>query len=171
MNMIKYLFGPLLFRKPLSYEFAGSIQDGVKRLRNSVKGTAFHSPFQQCVVGKVSETKVVLRRYRPFWHNSFIPVFRGKFVFKNGKTVLEGKYSMHMFVKIFMCIWLAGVIAGGIMIRFTSTNQEEAKWSLAITAIMFLFGIALLHIGWLIGKKDIDYIDTNVKESIYKSDI
>jgi hypothetical protein len=169
MKIIKYLFGPLLFQKPLSYEFAGSIDDEVKRLRRIVMGAVFHSPFQQCVVGRVSEAKVVLRRYRPFCNNSFIPVFRGQFILKNGKSALEGKYSMHMFAKVFMCIWLAGVIAGGIMIRFTSFNQVEAKVSFCITAMMFLFGMALMHLGWLIGKKDIDYIDSNIKRTIYKS--
>jgi len=138
----------------------------MKRLSANVKGMEIHNPIRQCVVGKVSESKVVLRRYRPLWGNSFIPIFRGKFVSRSGKSILEGEYSILMFTKIGMSLWYVLVIGFGMMTAITSNNQLERKWSIIIAAVMLLLGIGLLHFGWITGKKDINYIDSVINESI-----
>jgi len=128
-----------------------------------------HNPFQQCLVGKVSEANVILRRYRPFWRNSDISIFRGKFVLRDGIAVLEGEYSMHKFTKIFTTIWLSGVTAFFLMFiidAFTTSHKEDILFFLCITAAMLVFGVILLRIGWVLGRGDIDYIESIIHKSI-----
>jgi hypothetical protein len=166
--MIRAILHPLFFRRSATFDYYGPIDDGVKVLSANVKRTVFQTFFHESLVGKVTTSKVKIWRYRPLFHNSFIPVFSGKFRELNGRSVLEGTFLLNLFTRIFVPVWLIAALLFCLFFLF-SVYASEKQMQEPLTAILIPFGmpifaILLLNVGWFIGRYDIPYIESKIEE-------
>src|SRR3989442_9859820 len=105
-SMIKAAFRFLYGDVPVRFPSAFSLAESVMRLRASTKRSVFLSLFHQSAVGPVHESRVRLQRVIPFFGNSFKPIFIGAFHQDHGGVFLEGSFTMFLFSKVFMTVWL-----------------------------------------------------------------
>jgi hypothetical protein len=123
----------------------GSVSDCRTRLAGSV-GFNTVGP----VIGSVSGDRFRLYVIRKELRNSFAPIFHGKLTAATCGTVIEGKFRMHFFVRIFLTIWFAGVMAiGGRMASF-SVNSLLAGRPIEDSYVGLIFPTVLLLCGLLI---------------------
>jgi hypothetical protein len=120
----------------------GSVSDCRTRLTGSV-GFNTVGP----VIGDVSGNRFHLYVIGKDFRNSFAPQFHGKLTAATSGTVIEGKFRMHFFVRIFLTIWFTGVIViGGRMASF-SINSFLAGRPTANTYVGLFFPPLLLLSG------------------------
>ncbi len=173
--MIKSVLGPIFFRKPAKFEYIGPVDAGIKLLTDNVRKRFLRGFFTESLCGKVTRSEVEIWRYRPLFHNSFIPVFYGRFKSENGKSILEGEFAIHRFTRIFIFAWVIGILLFWGFIMFeTHILKKPLEEPLPFTLIplgMVVFAILLLHMGWFIGKYDIPYIETTIQEIFLKGGI
>jgi hypothetical protein len=173
--MIGVIIRPLFFRKPATFNYYGSIDNGIKLLSNAVRRTPFQTLLTESLVGKVTKSKVQIYRYRPLFHNSFVPVFYGRFKSENGKSILKGEFLLHRSTRAFIFAWVIGIlIFWGCFIFETYISKKFVYEPLPFNLIplgMVAFALFLLHIGWFIGKYDIPYIERKIQEIFLKGGI
>lgn len=119
--------------------------------------------------GKVSNGKVRLSRVKMYWHNSFKPYFYGKIVSIDNKVMLEGKFTMHTVVKIFVSIGLAITGVFCIMLIFgilDDVNGLIAQILIKLLTLSLIAGGLIIFVKAVkeLGKKDIEWIKTKLKE-------
>ena len=101
----------------------------------------------------VSAQKVRLQRVKPFFGNSFRRVFVGQFRKHADSIVLEGKFAIPVFGRVFMGFWFGfGVLwvaLSSVMAVATAfVVREHPEWS--ATLFMPFFGVAVLALGYLV---------------------
>jgi len=176
--MIKRLYTMIFGSHPASYPAIGSPADAAERLSMHVQQSVFRTMFTEAIVGKVTVDKVVLSRYRPWIRNSFNPVFRGRFVFLDGRTMLTGVFGLHKFVKIFMSVWFGFLLVFSVL-AITMGIKESLRQGIsiwvgilsghtmcAVATVLGLLGCGLVWFGRRISRSDIEYISNSIQEAI-----
>ena len=64
------------------------------------------------VIGLIGRYEFCLHKRR-YWHNDFAPQFYGNLLPQARGTLIEGYFDIPRWTKIFMRIWLGGVLLGG----------------------------------------------------------
>jgi hypothetical protein len=161
LRFFRFLFGDV----PIEIPSAFSLQDSVQRLRAITKRSVFSSLFSQAAVGPVTATNVRLQRVIPFFGNSFKPIFEGQFHQVNGYVVLRGKFTMFLFSKIFMSIWLSLTLVWTILAlpSLFFTNDVQTLFSIKnffplIGIGFFLVGILFIRFCWWLSRNDMSYL-------------
>ena len=99
------------------------------------------------------------RNYR----NSFAPFFYGTLVQQGAGTKLEGHFTMHPFIKLFLACWFTGVLFfGGLAVELSRThalsgnfNGDSSSYAGAIVCVvLFLFGVILVRFGSRMGREE-----------------
>jgi len=110
----------------------------------------------ECAVGSVCEDRVRLQRVIPFVRNSFKPVFLGSFVERNGRTLLEGRFTLFHATKIFMTFWFAFVLLWTLLALIAvvsdvaSLRNQPERLLLPVAGVAFFFvGLLFLRF-WLV---------------------
>lgn len=164
MRFFRFLYGDIGVEIPSLF----SLQDSVKYLRDSTKRSVFSALFSRAAVGRVTETSVRLQWVIPMFRNSFKPMFVGKFQEIDGQVVLIGKFTMFLFTKIFMSIWLGLALFLPIFAFFlrifdtsgTVTPVENPLWASIFPFLIgigfFLFGILFARFCWWLSKSDME---------------
>lgn len=167
MKAFDLLFGNVPARFPSAF----SLSESVDRLQANTKRHILSSLFRQSAVGPVSEGLVRLQRVIPLVGNSFKPIFVGAFRVSEGQVVLEGKFTMFRFSKVFMTFWLAFsllwsfvAISLGLKPMPMATEQTEHIHTLVSLLfpfagiIMFFVGIVFVRVCWRLSRGDIGYL-------------
>jgi len=137
----------------------------VQRLRDHVDA-GFGISGMRPVMGNVGETSFLLRQ-RTGYRNSFATVLRGTFEEETRRTRLHCRLSVHPLVRVFMLVWLAGVLAGGCVLGFhavaplihgTTARAGLPIANIAAPALMFVFGIVLAKVGRNAARDQQDYL-------------
>jgi hypothetical protein len=149
-NAIRDLFSGV----PARFASAYVLHESIERLRSRTKKkrSTFAGRLAQEAVGEVSAQTVVLQRVRPFFGNSFRRVFVGQFRQYADSVVLEGKFAMPLFARVFMGFWFGfGVLCVALSsvtaVATAVAAREHPEWS-AILVTPF-FGVAILALGYL----------------------
>jgi hypothetical protein len=166
MRFFRFLYGDIPVEVPSLF----SLQDSVQHLRDFTKRSVFSSLFSQAAVGRVTATDVRLQRVIPMFGNSFKPIFVGKFQEINGHVVLKGKFTMFLFSKIFMSIWLGFALFWTILaslsifstsgVRTTTPVENPLLASMfpLIGIAFFLGGILFVRFCWWLSRSDMKYL-------------
>lgn len=77
------------------------------------------------------------------YRNSFLPQIKGEVEQDYGETKVHVKMRLHMFVMIFMVLWLGGVGVGLVAVLTYAIQNETFEILMIIPAFMFVFGYAL----------------------------
>lgn len=166
---------------PVAYRSDYPVEEAVKRLREAVKPTIFHSLFKQSAVGEVRKDRVRLQKVIPFFGNSFKPIFVGAFKDTADGVILEGVFTTFMFSKIVMTVWFgfsliwtltAIFAAAGIIFAkgniLTSFNMLYAI-SFPVFGLLFMaFGYGLLRFCWWVSRADMDFLSRTITHALTK---
>ncbi len=157
------LFG----RYPKTFESTYDFEESVRILQVATKRSVFSSFLSQNAVGRVSVERVSLQRVIPFVGNSFKPFFVGQFGRRNGKVVLEGHFTMHLFTKIFMSIWFGFVILGIVLTTYQVIAEGKGDWQLPFFEVgLFFAGFVLVLIGKWFARNDIAWLSRVISAAL-----
>ncbi|MCZ8091756.1 MAG: hypothetical protein O9282_08925 [Flavobacterium sp.] len=119
--------------------------------------------------GKVYQNKFEIKRdinYR----NSFLPLIKGEVTNTVNGSKINVKMDLIIFAKFFIIIWLGGVLLALLATLYTFFNDGESSINIIfIPAIMFVFGIVLVALGFKYeSKKSINDLEKILKAKIQK---
>ena len=126
--------------EPIEFASSYDLAESVVRLKAATRRWSFFNLSDEVAVGRVSESRVSLKRVIPMVGNSFKPVFVGRFEQDQGKVVLAGRFTLSLFVKIFMAYWV-GFCALFVVISLAAGAHSP------VAALMVLAGIGMLILG------------------------
>lgn len=166
-------FKPFIFgSNKVAFNSVYSLEEATQRLRSNIEASSWDSWDKTAVVGKIKDNKVRLIWHRKYIRNSFQPFFTGYLKVKNGTTLLEGKFSLHWFIKIFLAIWFGGLFAGGFLALYAGITDGRLKQlsPFFISGIEIgLAGLAIVLFGnWIARdsvKKISEVIEASFKEN------
>jgi hypothetical protein len=125
------------------------------------------------VIGSSSGDRFHLYVVRKDFRNSFAPHFYGRLTTASSGTVIDGKFRMHFFVRIFLSIWFTGVIViGGRMAIFSIPNlaaglpTEDMYIGLLFPGALFLCGLLMVYWCKTLGMDDEDQIVTFLQNTL-----
>ena len=177
MKTIKRFFDFLYSDIPASFTSDFPLTVSVERLRERTNRTVFSALLRQAAVGPVTESRVRLQRVIPLFGNSFKPIFVGRFERIEGRVVLRGRFTMFLFSKIFMTLWLAfarfwtTIAAAAVLETVTRkdvTFQDDPMklFSPLIGVVFFLVGIAFVRGCWWLSRGDIAFLTSVIQNAL-----
>lgn len=116
------------------------------RLQNATRRTGLSEWTTERAVGNVSEDCVRLQRAIPFVRNSFKPVFLGSFVERDGRTLLEGGFTVFRATRIFMTFWFAFILLWtllaiiAVLSDAASLRHRPNRLLVPVAGVAFFFG-------------------------------
>jgi hypothetical protein len=175
-GIIQFIFG----RQHLNFVSQYNPKEAAQRLKqNTVEAPFFFCWWWQedALIGTVTEEKVRLLWVMGQTRNSFNPIFTGRFKSTNGGSILEGSYSIHWFVKIFLCLWFGGLAAGvsiativvlkghGFKV-FSSAHGIGLLIFLVFAGLMAAGGIGLVAFGKRISAESLKAVTERIETSL-----
>jgi hypothetical protein len=169
--MLASIVRPLIESRPATFEVPGSAEEGARLLRNVVRSSFFPPLTRQALLGRVTPSRVSIWRHRPLIQNSFIPVYYGRFLDQDGRTVLTGRFAMHRFTSGFMMFWLLAVVAflvfAMVKVPFATNPMREKVLFFVVPVLMLAFGLGFVHLGRWFARHDIDYIAREIRLALH----
>lgn len=151
----------------VEFESAYGLTESVDRLKALTRRSVFSSMTTEEAVGTVKESHVSLQRVIPMFRNSFKPVFTGRFVERDGRVLLVGRFTMHWFVKIFIGIWFGILsIIGVLSMIATIRKAQNFKDVLLMCLGMMAFGVALVRVGQWLSRGDPAWLSIVIKHAL-----
>ena len=166
------LFAAVFSSVPASFATDLPLPEAVSRLRANTTRTIFPGFRRQVAVGPVTPERVQLQRVIPFFGNSFKPVFVGAFRHgRDGRVILEGRFTMFPFSKIFISVWLAFAALLTIVVTAAVFHSPDAaapsEMVGPLIGLAFVaFGIVLVRIGWWLSRGDITYLSDVIRRAL-----
>lgn len=119
-------------------------------------------------VGPVSAQRVVLERVQPFARNGFRPAYRGRFVEREGRVVLSGRFGMNTAGLLWLCAWFGGGTAITSMTLWLALTQGGGV-SLAVPTVALLvmmLGGGVVTLGLAAGRGDRVWLATLIARAL-----
>jgi hypothetical protein len=172
-RFFNFLYGDIPARFPSDFPLMASVE----RLRGRTKRTVFSALFRQAAVGPVTESRVRLQRVIPLFGNSFKPIFVGRFEHSQGRVVLNGRFTMFLFSKIFMTAWLAfalvwTTIAAAAALQAVGPNAAKLQKDpmplfFPLIGVLFFFGgVALVRGCWWLSRRDMTFLTAVIQAAL-----
>lgn len=171
---MKRLLGAIYRTERVSFEIEAPVEVAVERLSRVTASSVLRTMFQEALVGRVTATRVVLKYHRPLFRNAFAPVFSGSFTGDRNRASLEGRFTLPLFPKAFLIVWLALMC---LVLLVTVVSFPNLRGSLLqrlaavfMALLMLVFGVSLANIAWRLGRRDVEYISRRVREALVSGD-
>jgi len=166
--MLHRLKGLLYGSTPAEFVSVYGLSESVGRLAAATKRSVFSSWGETSAVGKVSESQVRLQRVIPMMNNSFKPFFFGRFEVRDGVTVLTGRFTLTLFVKIFMTVWFGMLllIGCGFLISGVKTQGSVPHFVLFQPLLMAGAGILLVAFGKWLSRNDVVWLSSVIGRAL-----
>ena len=172
-RVFNFLYGDVSASFPSDFPMSESIA----RLRARTERSIFSSLFHESAAGPVGESRVRLQRVIPLFGNSFKPIFVGAFQQSHGRVVLEGRFTIFLFSKIFMTAWLTlalvwTIIAACVVLR--TVHNDPGRLGEGTLALLFpLFGLVFFAAGigfirgsWWLSRNDMGYLSSVIRSAL-----
>jgi hypothetical protein len=98
---------------------------------------------------------------RRYYRNDFSPYFYGTLSAENQGTRIQGHFDINRWTKIFMRIWLAGVVLFTLPVLLATLRQTahgDAWVGVAVPIGLIAFGILMPNFGRWLGRNEEKYI-------------
>jgi len=164
-TFLDFLYGSL----PARFESDFGREESTLRLQQATKRMFSGALTHQQAVGTVSELEVVLARRIPFVRNSFAPYFVGSFKETGqGHVVLEGRFTMHWLVKVFLTFWFGFCLLWTTLaIYATWTSATAVMWWFPLAGVaMFGIGLVLVQLGKWLARDDTAWLSGIIREAL-----
>jgi len=167
MRLIRRFLNLLYGSTPVEFESSFELNESIARLKAASGRTFLSALTRQRAVGTVRESYVSLRRDIPMFHNSFKPFFIGRFIERNERVVLAGRFTMLWFTKAFMSIWF-GFGALWIILAFALPLKTHSNtWWFPLSGIgMFCAGTAFVWFGKWLSRNDPVWLTKVIKNAL-----
>jgi len=175
MNPLRRLWEFVFVSVPARFPSDFSVSQSVERLRAHTKRTIFSALFRQAAVGPVSESRVRLQRVIPMFGNSFKPIYVGAFTLRQGRVVLDGRFTTFRSAKAFMCIWfsigltiVAITVVGALKAIVEHRLSDQPALLLApLGPLAFLLvGVGFVRGCWWLSRGDIPYLTAVIEAAL-----
>jgi hypothetical protein len=175
--MFRRVFNLLYGDIPASFPSQFPMSESVARLRARTERSIFSSLFHESAAGPVGESRVRLQRVIPLFGNSFKPIFVGAFQQSHGRVVLEGRFTMFLFSKIFMTAWLTFALVWTIMAAWVvlrTVRDDPGRLGDGTLALLFpLIGLGFFVVGigfirgcWWLSRNDMAYLTSVIQKAL-----
>jgi len=126
---------------------------------------------RQKAVGTVTRSRVSLRRVTPLVGSVFQPIFIGKFEERNGSVVLVGHFTVHWFEKVFMSVWLGGVLLWTAIVVVAVAYQRSLENLIfpVLGAGMFCAGVAFARFCKLLSRNGTAWLSNVIGSALSES--
>jgi len=166
MKLLKFLFGT----QTLSFNTKYTIDEATDKLNDNLSHI-WENLDTTCAMGKAKKNKVRIYWYKAYTRNSFRPIFKGKFKTVEGKTILEGKLSLPLIIKLILIIWFTFLISINLFINFQMITSKPINFSNVLifnffTFIMFIGAYTLVYIGAKSSKNSLKEISKFIRTNI-----
>lgn len=163
-SALNFLYGST----PAVFDSSFSLEESIRRLEAATKSTSFTALTAQRAVGRVREDKVLLQRVIPFVQNSFKPVYVGRFIRTRAGVRLEGRFTMHWFVKGFMTYWFGfSALWVGLAAASVVRSESPEQWWLPLAGVgMLSFGAGLVGAGKYFARNDIAWLSGVIRSAL-----
>jgi hypothetical protein len=135
MKLLKFLFGT----QTLSFKTEYTIEEATNKLNDNLSHI-WENLDTTCAMGKAKKAKVRILWHQAYIRNSFRPIFKGIFKTIEGKTILEGKLSLPLTIKLFLIIWFTLLISINLFINFQMLTSKSINFS-----NFFIFNLGLVN--------------------------
>ena len=120
------------------------MDDVLKKLDSVIepkKNTVFGGlSYTKAFSGELFDDNFIITR-NIVYRNSFLPVIKGKIYCENGNTIIEMFLRLHLFVIVFLSIWLSIPFMLICLVLFNLiVKQTGSLNSIIMPMILFLFG-------------------------------
>jgi len=140
---------------PVEFESSYGLSESVERLKAATRRSVFSALARQEAVGTVKESRVSIQRAIPMVGNSFKPFFRGRFIERNGKVVLAGRFTMHWLVKVFLAVWFGAIKCFTLLTSILMViDPQKATLAPLFGLGMIVAGTALVWTGRWFARND-----------------
>jgi hypothetical protein len=118
------------------------------------------------LIGWIEGNQFCLHKRR-YWRNDFAPQFYGDLLPQARGTLIEGYFDVPRWTKVFMRIWLGGVLLLGgpffvrsllDLLRGRGYVEGDLRAGLLAPSCMVLFGILLPKLGLWLGRHEEQFI-------------
>lgn len=151
---------------PLEFESAFGLSEAIERLRAATRRSVFSALAREEAVGTVTETRVSLQRAIPMVGNSFKPFYRGRFVERDGKAILVGRFAMHWLAKMFMAFWFVMIGAITLSAIVLTDSGQQAALSALFGSGMMVAGTALVSTGTWFARNDATWLSGVIRGAL-----
>jgi len=153
--------------EPVEFISAYGLAESVARLKAATKSWSLFRVAEQAAVGRVSETRVSLRRVVPMFANSFKPVFTGRFGQAHGQVVLTGRFGLSWFVKLFMAYWF-GFCALFVLVSLPAAAQGSAAAFTPLAGVgMFALGLGMTRLFAWFSRGDAAWLSEVIRTALH----
>ncbi|MBS0210999.1 MAG: hypothetical protein JSS27_18805 [Planctomycetes bacterium] len=162
--MLRWMFNLVYESIPVAIQSDYSLDESVSRLRTATRPWTPFSFMDSGAIGVVNENRVSLQRMVSFVNNGFKYHFYGKFLTRDdNRVVLKGRFTMSLFVKVFLTIWFGGVLlgtTGGFIAGITALSSgDRSGLAFLIGCPLFVaFACAFIHICKACSRGDIPWL-------------
>jgi hypothetical protein len=171
--MVKRFFSFLYRDIPARFPSDFALTESVERLRARTGRSVLSALFHQSAVGPVNESRVRLQRVIPLFGNSFKPIFVGRFHQSQGRAVLEGRFTMFLFSKVFMTVWLAFALVWTItsaVAALRAVGRGHAKPMAMlfplVGVLFFLTGVGFVRCCWWLSRNDMAFLGSVIRAAL-----
>ncbi len=153
--------------EPVAFVSAYGLAESVARLKAATTSWSLFRVAEQAAVGRVSETRVSLRRVVPMFGNAFKPVFTGRFSQANGQVVLTGRFGLSWFVKLFIAYWL-GFCVLIVLLSLLAAAQKPAAAGMSLAGIgMFALGLGMTRLFAWLSRGDAPWLSEVIRTALH----
>jgi hypothetical protein len=166
--MIRWLWDLVYRAVPAEFESSYGLDESVERLVDATGRSVFSVFARQKAVGTVTLSRVSLQRAIPFTGNSFKPFFIGQFHESGGRVILTGRFTMLVWVKVFMSFWFGFLLLwtalalGAQIIR----GPKDVWWFPMFGVWMLTAGAALVWSGRWFARNDAAWLSNVIKQAL-----
>ncbi|MDE3073159.1 MAG: hypothetical protein KGJ63_10535 [Pseudomonadota bacterium] len=153
--------------EPVEFISAYGLAESVARLKAATKRWSLFNVSGEAAVGRVSETRVSLRRVIPMIGNSFKPVFTGRFGHAHGQVVLTGRFGLGWSVKLFMAYWF-GFCVLFVVLSLPAVAHKSAAAFMPLAGIgMFALGLGMTRLFAWFSRGDPAWLSAVIREALH----
>lgn len=154
--------------EPAEFESTFSVVESVERLKAATGRSFLSALTEERATGTVKALHVSLQRSIPMFGSAFKPFFRGRFVERDGRVLLTGRFAIHWVVRAFMACWFGTVIL--IPVAISVAHPEAAAAMLPGAAMMAALALALVRLGQWFARNDAAWLEAVIRNALSRVD-
>jgi hypothetical protein len=166
--MLRWLREVWIGSDPVEFESPFSVEESVQRLRASTGRSFLSALTRERATGTVTESHVSLQRTIPMVGNSFKPFFRGRFVKKDGRVFLVGRFAIHWAARAFMTVWFGGLILIALVVTIApSAKQKGSPFPMFLGVLgMIALGLGLIRLSQWFARNDASWLAGVIRHAL-----
>jgi hypothetical protein len=168
-QMLRHFYNLVYGSAPAEFKSDLTLDESIQRLTAATRRSVFFTLTREAAVGKVSKERVSLWHFTPILGNSFKPRFIGRFDSENGQVILTGRFTMMLFVKIFMTFWFGFCFLWTFGAIVAAIASPLTPWLLPLGGVLMIaVGSGFVAFAKQLSASDIHWLTSVIQEAMRK---